>query len=240
MKILSIGNSFSNDAHRYLNKISEAAGNPIKTVNLYIGGCSLKTHYINMLENARNYELQLNGEDSRIFVSIKEALKSDSWDYVTLQQVSTDSVNFESYQPYLSALCEYAKRYAPGAKIIIHQTWAYSEDVVKKSGVAENSKKMLLALKRAYALAAEAIDADGIIPCGEAIAALIENGISSPYRDGYHLSLGEGRLLAALLWYCYFTNENPYSVPIVPLDVEVSPENADTVRKTVAEILSAK
>ena len=51
MKVLSIGNSFSQDAQRYLHRLAKEDGTFIKCVNLYIGGCSLQTHYINMLEN---------------------------------------------------------------------------------------------------------------------------------------------------------------------------------------------
>ncbi len=38
LKILSIGNSFSQDAQRYLYDISKSNGEEIKNVNLYIGG----------------------------------------------------------------------------------------------------------------------------------------------------------------------------------------------------------
>ena len=55
MKILSIGNSFSQDAHRYLHKLAKQEGVDLKTVNLYIGGCSLRTHYLNMLGDYANY-----------------------------------------------------------------------------------------------------------------------------------------------------------------------------------------
>ena len=54
MKLLSIGNSFSQDAQRYLHRIAAAAGESLKCVNLYIGGCSLRTHYFNILEKKIN------------------------------------------------------------------------------------------------------------------------------------------------------------------------------------------
>ena len=40
MKILSIGNSFSQDAQRYLYRLAKKAGDTFKTVNLDIGGCT--------------------------------------------------------------------------------------------------------------------------------------------------------------------------------------------------------
>ena len=71
MKILCIGNSFSQDATRYLSRIGKAAGTGIKTVNLYIGGCPLKTHYFNVLEDQPAYAFEFNGENTGIKVSIK-------------------------------------------------------------------------------------------------------------------------------------------------------------------------
>ena len=61
MKILSIGNSFSQDAQRYLYRLAKKAGDTFKTVNLYIGGCSLRTHYINALEDKADYWFEYNG-----------------------------------------------------------------------------------------------------------------------------------------------------------------------------------
>ena len=51
MKVLSIGNSFSQDAHKWLHKLAENNGVDLETVNLYIGGCSLETHWKNAKEN---------------------------------------------------------------------------------------------------------------------------------------------------------------------------------------------
>ena len=47
MNILSIGNSFSQDAQRYLHRIAKADGCTLNTFNLYIGGCPLSLHYRN-------------------------------------------------------------------------------------------------------------------------------------------------------------------------------------------------
>ena len=46
MKVLSIGNSFSDDAQRYLRKIAAKEGVEIETLNLCIGGCPLSLHRI--------------------------------------------------------------------------------------------------------------------------------------------------------------------------------------------------
>ena len=49
MNVLAIGNSFSEDATRYLHQIAKAQGTPLTVVNLVIGGCSLERHYRCML-----------------------------------------------------------------------------------------------------------------------------------------------------------------------------------------------
>ena len=127
MDILSIGNSFSQDAQRYLHSIAKSDGVELNTFNLFIGGCSLSRHYRNMLSENREYTLEMNGQSTDFNVSLKEALLNRSWDVVTLQQVSNESPYFETYQPYLNKLTEYVRACVPKAKIVIHQTWAYEQ-----------------------------------------------------------------------------------------------------------------
>ena len=74
MKILAIGNSFSQDATRYLYQIAKSNGDDFTVVNLYIGGCTLEMHYNNLKENLSAYQLQLNGEVTDKYISIKDAL----------------------------------------------------------------------------------------------------------------------------------------------------------------------
>ena len=124
MEILSIGNSFSRDAQRYLHRIARADGVTLNSFNLMIGGCPLSTHYRNMLSEERAYKLDANGVETGFPVSIKEALLNRNWDVVTLQQASPYSPKYRSYQPYLNALAEYVRTCVPKAKIAFHRTWA--------------------------------------------------------------------------------------------------------------------
>ena len=237
MKILSIGNSFSTDAQRYLNRISRLNSCQIKSVNLYIGGCPLRRHYFNVLENEKAYDFQFNGESTGLLVSIKDALKSDAWDYVTLQQASTYSPIWESYEPYLETIAEYVKKYAPQAKLVVHKTWAYSAEHIVNKGMAGTREDMYNALSVCYDKMAQAIDTALMIPSGDVVEALIRNGITAPHRDGYHLSFGAGRLAVALLWYSLFSGEDPYEVNLPALDVPTTDEEIAIVRKSVAEVL---
>ena len=108
IKILSIGNSFSQDAQAYVHQIAASAGIETKVVNLYIGGCSLERHYNNITENAVAYNYELNGNTHMgRTVSIMEGLIEEDWDFVTLQQASAVSGLPATYHPYLEELSAY-------------------------------------------------------------------------------------------------------------------------------------
>lgn len=210
MKVLSIGNSFSQDAQRYIHELAGGEGVSIKTVNLYIGGCSLRRHYINMLDDVADYAFEFNGQNTGIKVSIREALASDDWDIVTLQQASHLSIGYESYTPYLEALADYVRKYCPHAKIFIHQTWAYEDGSEKLAmlGKYATASEMMADVRASYTKAAEAIGADGIIPSGDAMLRAIQSGAVKMHRDGFHASRGAGRYLLALTWYKTLTGSD--------------------------------
>jgi hypothetical protein len=228
MKILAIGNSFSNDAMRYLHRIAESSGTDMKTVNLYIGGCPLSRHYVNMHNDATDYDFEFNGERTGIKASIKQALQSDVWDAVTLQQVSNQSVDYETYQPYLNSLAEYVRIHAPKAELIIHQTWAYEQGsarLTEEMGYSRH-EDMFSDIKKAYEKAAEALGGVRIIPSGQVMENLIEAGLTKVHRDTFHASLGAGRYALGLVWYEILTGKSCIGDKFRGFDVPVSDNEA--------------
>lgn len=208
MKILSIGNSFSQDAQRYLHKLSKHRGVEMKTVNLYIGGCPLRTHYLNILDDVAAYDFQFNGESTGLKVSIRQALRSDNWDYVTIQQASHESARFETYAPYLETVAEYVRKYCPTAKLLVHQTWAYENGSQRLLDHGFSSEEeMFQAVEKAYEQACHLISADGLIPAGKAMLALSKAGLPA-HRDTFHAKFGYGRYLLALVWLKYLTGRD--------------------------------
>lgn len=210
MKVLAIGNSFSSDAMRYLHHIAKVDKEDIKTVNLFIGGCPLSRHYANMNNDAADYDFEFNGERTGIKVSIRQALQSDVWDVVTLQQVSSQSVDYNTYQPYLNALADYVRIHAPKAKIMLHQTWAYEQNSARLTDELGYSDQyeMFSDLKSAYERASKELGGAEIIPGGEAFQNLIKAGIEHIHRDTFHASLGLGRLTLAYVWYETLTGKS--------------------------------
>lgn len=237
MKVLSIGNSFSQDAHRYLHQIAKHNGDDLKLANLYIGGCSLRTHYINMLDDKPSYLFEFNGQNTGLFVSIKQALISDDWDVVTLQQASRFSVSYDSFSPYIEELANYVRKFCPHAKILIHQTWAYQDGSQNLQNLQcfENAKQMLSAIVDNYEKASKLINADGIIPCGEAMMKALDLGIEKIHRDSLHASLGAGRYLLALCFYKKLFNKDITNDNFNDLDEPLS----ETERKVVINAVNS-
>ncbi len=240
MKVLSIGNSFSQDAQRYLYGIARADGVDMKTVNLYIGGCSLATHYRNMLSEEKAYEFEINGiGHTGVKVSLKEALLSDNWNYITLQQQSLQSCNYESFTPYLEAIAEYVRRMCPKAALVMMRTWGYKEGSSKLLEQAKYStnREMFDDINKAYALAEKEINALFTVPLGDAVAVATERGAENIYRDEFHMSLGFGRYLLGLVLYGSLTGRQVKNIPFRDLDKPISDEDLLLAQEIAAEVL---
>ena len=160
MKILTIGNSFGNNATMYLDKLIA----PYSNVELVLGkanlgGCSLEKHWnlieqCNLLPDVKPYNFQVTGHTPKP-ATLNEALVSEQWDYVTLQQASMLSWRPETYAPYIDYLYEYIKKLAPQAQPIIHQTWAYRTDATVFKELGIDQQKMYQCLCQAYDAAAK-------------------------------------------------------------------------------------
>ena len=226
MQILSIGNSFSIDATTYLHDMAKRSGVALETANLYIGGCPLEKHFRNFYSDERAYMLQYNGHATMFKVSIKEALLNRSWDVITLQQASHFSGYPNTYTPYIERLAEEIRALCPKAKLVLHQTWAYEafSERVEKVAHFDTHHDMYHAIRDAYEIAAKAIHADGIIPCGDVMYLLADNYDDPVHRDTFHASLGLGRYALAMTWLRYLTGvdvtENDFSDTAEPVSEE--------------------
>ena len=223
MKVLSIGNSFSQDAHRYLHSIAKNNGVDLQTVNLYIGGCSLRTHYLNVLGDKQAYDLEFNGASTGVKVSIRQVLESVEWDVITLQQVSNLSFKQESYSPYVQEVLSYVKKYCPNTKIYLHETWAYANGSEKLASTPyNNATDMFNDVKKTYLAMANQLGINAIIPSGSAMITALSLGIQKIHRDGFHASFGIGRYLLGLTWYKTLTGNSIDNDSFCDFDEEVS------------------
>lgn len=209
IRILAIGNSFSQDATHYLYQIAEADGVETKVVNLYIGGCSLERHWANVRSGAKDYLYELNGKSAGRYVSVQEALQEEKWDYVITQQASHDSGWSDTYEPFLGKFICHIKEQAPQAAILLQETWAYEIDSTHANFPRYNNsqQEMYSCLRSAYEAASRRHGLK-LIPCGDIIQKLrkippfvYEDGGISLCRDGFHMNYIYGRYALALTWY---------------------------------------
>ena len=216
LKILAIGNSFSVDGMEHLFKVAMAYGYKREDVilgDLYIGGCSLKTHHENMKGDLPRYEYYKNINNEWVITpetTLLTGVLDEEWDYITMQQVSQNSGQPDTFEPYLSELIEYvnSKKLNPSAKLVWHSTWSYAKD--STHGGFANYGNDQQAMYSAILDAAKHIKANypafsDIIPSSVAITNARKELGDNLNRDGFHLDLTYGRLTAALTWFTRIT-----------------------------------
>lgn len=211
VKILTIGNSFSEDAvENYLYELASEAGHTVMIGNMYIGGCNLERHWENASGNLPAYQFRLvNADGNRATLNnaaLREVIAGENWDYISFQEVSQQSGQIAGYQEYLPKLVDYAKTLTtnPDVKYLLHQTWAYASDSNHDGFINYNrdQQTMYNAIVNAVWQAKELTTIDRVIPSGTAIQNARTSYIGDRFtRDGYHLSLTLGRFTAASAWY---------------------------------------
>lgn len=225
LRVLAIGNSFSEDAiEYYLHELAAEAGVKIIIGNMYIGGASLELHWQNAQENADAYEyrkISVDGEKVRIpNTSIATAINDEQWDYISLQQVSGHSGQLKTFMETLPQLLAYVKDLNPNAETeyILHQTWAYASSSTHSNFPNYNKDQDLMytSIVDAVGKAKDLTGMDHLVPSGTAI----QNGRSvlgeQFTRDGYHLSLELGRYTAACTWFEYLTGASAVGLKFAP------------------------
>ena len=206
IKLLMIGNSFSEDTSYHACKIAQDMGFSLKLCNMYIGGCSLEMHLHNSQTNESAYDMQIyeNGEwKHNQGKTLDDGILLDDWDYISFQQVSGYSGIPSSYEP-LDDLMAYVKAKATNKNVrfIWHMTWAYAVDSTHWDfGKYENDQmKMYDAIIETVH---EKIMGKGfykIIPVGTAIQnARLVCSDDAITRDKFHLSYDLGRYIAGIV-----------------------------------------
>lgn len=208
IRVLAIGNSFSEDAiENNLYALGKAQGDVIVVGNLYIGGASLELHSHNAALNLPAYRYRKTDADGQRHqidtMTLERALNDEAWDYVSLQQASHFSGQYATYQPYLADMVTFVKKHCPRARLLWHQTWAYAANSTH-DGFANYGRNQQQMYKSIIAASRRAMR-DGkfkrVVPSGTAIQNARSSFIGDKLdRDGYHLNLIYGRYVAACTW----------------------------------------
>lgn len=156
IKVLTIGNSFADNSTHYLVELAASNGVSIQLGKANIGGSSMErhaTHLAKYLGNPSDPEgkpYKDRNDPGRAPRSLIEALSSDDWGYVTIQQLSRLSFKPETHEPYASQIVKAIREHAPQAEILVHQTWAYRTDSPFFEGGSLSQRSMYNMLTAAY------------------------------------------------------------------------------------------
>ena len=127
LRILAVGNSFSDDGTEYLPGLLEAAGiRNVIVARLYIGGCTLERHCKEYAEGTANYIYYKSTKNAWVTVSrnatLLDGLKDEPWDIITIQQASDDSGIYNTYEQGIPKLVSIIRKEAPNphAAIVWH------------------------------------------------------------------------------------------------------------------------
>ena len=208
VKVLAIGNSFSEDAiEQHLSALVRAEGLNVIICNMYIGGCSIDRHVENLRGNKPEYRYRKFDVDGKMTeawgYTLEKVLAEEDWDYVSLQQVSQSSGMPESYA-LLPELVEFVKARIPeDAVLMFHQTWAYAPK--SNHGGFKNydndQTKMYNAIVSTVKQEAPKVGIKLIVPSGTAIQNARTSSLGKDLtRDGFHLSFVHGRYIASCTW----------------------------------------
>lgn len=229
IRVLAIGNSFSEDAvENYLYDLGKNKEIVFIIANMYIGSCSLETHWNNAQNNSAAYSFRkINAEGIKSTtqnVTLLQGLTNEKWDYISFQQNSGNSGMLNTYFPYLSNLLAYAKTKATNenVKYMFHQTWAYASNSTHSdfAKYGNNQETMYNAIISTVTQATAEAGINIVVPSGTAV----QNGRSSFLgdtfcRDGYHLNLGMGRFTAACTWFEILTGLSVLNNDFIPSSV---------------------
>ena len=188
LKILTIGNSFSNNTMAYVYQIAEACGvKEIYLGNLYISGCTLDTHAENARGDKKAYAYYYNKNGVWLHANdykMSSVIQRENWDFISLQQASSSSDKPETYGE-LEYLISYVKSLADkNSTLIWNMTWAYDR--------SKNSRQNYM-YTHIVSSVKEKVEAQSdfaaIIPCGTAIQNARTSFVGDTMTtDGMHLN----------------------------------------------------
>ncbi len=222
LRILDIGNSYTDDATAMLAQVAEACGVDVSTVGIYTavrGWGSFKSwldcyndkddqaYHTHKICGDLKANVRIGSFEAGKGEAFREILEKNVWDVIILHQVSAYAPYYSewfgySYGGYLPEFLSLIKACQPQALIgfyVVHSYW---------SGFASNTER---SSRARWQLAANSIDnlandglCDIVIPYGTAIENLRASSLNNEYdltRDGTHLELGLARYAAACCYY---------------------------------------
>ena len=239
LKVLCIGNSYTNDTSNYAYDILKDLGIENVTVaRLYIANCKVQEHYANLMRSEAEYEanppttedgnpvkrwrytytVNSTGKwETSYNYYIKDALLEGDWDIITFQHTSSGVLD-EDAVTVLGQLADEVRKYCPDAVFHWNMTWSPQNEntdkqIEKYEAIVESTKTNIVPDP----------DFAFVSPIGTAIQNARSSSLGDTMnRDGSHLSYGMGRYTAALAYVGAITGLDISEVTWRPSEYTVS------------------
>jgi hypothetical protein len=224
MKVLAIGNSFSDDSMEYVYPVLQALGvEDISLGNLHIGGCEVQRHVDNIESGAPLYDYRTNTNNQWETTPghpISDGVCAQDWDFVSMQQGSHDSGLKESYKNLPKLIDFVRSNVGKNVKLIWNMTWAYQKDSTHEKFVnyQHDQMKMYEAILDAVKTCVLSTgEFAAIVPVGTAVQNARTSYLGDTItRDGFHMSIPFGRYLAALTFGRVLTGKSVEGIAYAP------------------------
>ncbi len=215
LKVLAIGNSFSQDAvEQHLYELAAAQGDTLLIGNAYIPGCSVEKHVDCLVNDKKVYSYRkvVDGvKHTTPETSLKDIITDEPWQVISMQQASHFSGMSSSYEP-LHKLHGLVVDLMPvkDAELVWHMTWSYAKNSTH-SGFKYYGNSQSAMDDSIRGTVTDIVIPEGltkIIPAGPAISFGREVFGDVMNSDGYHLSQDLGRYTAACVWCEFLTGKS--------------------------------
>lgn len=145
IKVLTIGNSFAENASVYASEIAYANGQELTFGYLKFPSCTLEKHLEAAENNLAVFKFQVTAPNGAKTVvksgegvsftpadettnakgaTIAEALEYTDWDIIVFQQESSNARDYSTFS-YLADLMDYVRGYCPDAEFMFHEVWRW-------------------------------------------------------------------------------------------------------------------
>ena len=245
IKILSLGNSYSQNSMWQLYDLCKQAG--VKEVDIaimYIAGCSLDKHWEGVQNNSAEYQLYRNNSGEWEITenyTIEKILAEKDWNIISLQQKS-DQAGDETKFTNLDNMVNYVSNVCPDATLLWNMTWPYTnnskwmssqqiyncDDTTMYKKIAECTQNIVAKNEKIK----------GIVPVGTAVMNARTSKLKAQMHldDGSHLSEDIGYYVAAYTWLGYLTGMPLYEVNLVGISPTLS-KNIGIIRESAENAL---
>ena len=242
MNVLVIGDRFSDMAVRYLSDIADSAREQMYVCSLTVNTASTyEAYWRSLYTKSKDASMSVNGMRTPLTVSIHDVLASRRFDAIVIHQGARESCNPLQYTDYLPLIEKRLHKYAPAARILVSEPWAYKDGspVLMNTMGYESAEKMAEDIVRTVADAVENAEGIfGIVPFCEVLRASLSEGLDmydSP-KDPSDI----GKYVLSLILYLCLSKKQVTGNKFSDFDTDIGADTAELAKRCAQECAKAR